>query len=140
MQNEEWKALPAEERRKRVIAESIGTINEDVPVYFSEEELHVKREELANIDIQLSQLADEKKSFMTKLKADIEPLKDRHGELLEDIKHKYAEIEMTLHKVPDYPNRVMNFYDDGGNFIKARPLLRDEFQYRIVNINRAVNE
>ena len=59
---------------------------------FSEEEMGERKTELANIDLDMAALEEEKKAFMQAYKDKMKPKKERKKTLLTDIKRGYEEI------------------------------------------------
>lgn len=59
---------------------------------FSEEEMGERKTELANIDLDMAALEEEKKAFMQAYKDKLKPKKERKKTLLTDIKRGYEEI------------------------------------------------
>lgn len=62
---------------------------------FSEEEMGERKTELANIDLDMAALEEEKKAFMQAYKDKLKPKKERKKTLLTDIKRGYEEIRMN---------------------------------------------
>ena len=68
---------------------------------FSEEEMGERKTELANIDLDMAALEEEKKAFMQAYKDKLKPKKERKKTLLTDIKRGYETMSM---------NRVYRFF------------------------------
>lgn len=68
---------------------------------FSEEEMGERKTELANIDLDMAALEEEKKAFMQAYKDKLKPKKERKKTLLTDIKRGYEEITDECFKFMD---------------------------------------
>ena len=73
---------------------------------FSEEEMGERKTELANIDLDMAALEEEKKAFMQAYKDKLKPKKERKKTLLTDIKRGYEEITDECFKFMDRNTRT----------------------------------
>ena len=88
---------------------------------FSEEEMGERKTELANIDLDMAALEEEKKAFMQAYKDKLKPKKERKKTLLTDIKRGYEEIT-------DRSTRTTGYYNGNGDLVKERPMEAQEMQ------------
>lgn len=76
---------------------------------FSEEEMGERKTELANIDLDMAALEEEKKAFMQAYKDKLKPKKERKKTLLTDIKRGYEEITDECFKFMDRNTRTTGY-------------------------------
>lgn len=95
---------------------------------FSEEEMGERKTELANIDLDMAALEEEKKAFMQAYKDKLKPKKERKKTLLTDIKHGYEEITDECFKFMDRSTRTTGYYNGNGDLVKERPMEAQEMQ------------
>ena len=111
-----------------------------------------RKTELANIDLDMAALEEEKKAFMQAYKDKLKPKKERKKTLLTDIKRGYEEItdecfkfmdrstrttgyyngyeEITdeCFKFMDRSTRTTGYYNGNGDLVKERPMEAQEMQ------------
>lgn len=95
------------------------------------EDLDVKREQLTENCIALSEFEDEKKEAMAVFKEKMDPLSKQNKLLLTQIKTKQETVEGTLFHHADHDKNVMNTYDEQGEFVSSRRLRPEEKQARL---------
>ena len=95
---------------------------------FSEEELGERKTELANIDLDMAALEEEKKAFMQAYKDKLKPKKERKKTLLTDIKRGYEEITDECFKFMERSTRTTGYYNGNGDLVKERPMEAQEMQ------------
>lgn len=95
---------------------------------FSEEEMGERKTELANIDLDMAALEEEKKAFMQAYKDKLKPKKERKKTLLTDIKRlvmrKLRMNALSLWIV----TRTTGYYNGNGDLVKERPMEAQEMQ------------
>lgn len=94
----------------------------------TDDELAVRREDLADNCIKLNQMEDELKEVKDDFKVKMDPLKVKNKTLLTEIKTKQTTIDGTLYHIPDYTNSIMETYDGDGYFVASRRLRPEEKQ------------
>lgn len=104
---------------------------------FTPEELAQKRESLAETSIKINDIEIEKKEVMKSFKADLKPLNEQKKELLDNIKKgsEYRENEECV-KILDHEERMAGYYNKLGELVYSRPIMPQEMQKTIFNINR----
>lgn len=104
---------------------------------FTPEELAQKRESLAETSIKINDIEIEKKEVMESFKADLKPLNKQKKELLDNIKKgsEYRENEECV-KILDHEERMAGYYNKLGELVYSRPIMPQEMQKTIFNINR----
>lgn len=95
---------------------------------FSKEEMGERKTELANIDLDMAALEEEKKAFMQAYKDKLKPKKERKKTLLTDIKRGYEEITDECFKFMDRSTRTTGYYNGNGDLVKERPMEAQEMQ------------
>lgn len=95
---------------------------------FSEEETGERKTELANIDLDMAALEEEKKAFMQAYKDKLKPKKERKKTLLTDIKRGYEGITDECFKFMDRNTRTTGYYNGNGDLVKERPMEAQEMQ------------
>ena len=105
------------------------------------EELDVKRESFTTNSIQLSQWEDELDDEKARFKALMKPVKEINIDLLGQIKTRKERIKGILYHIADQEDKVMNTYDENGEFVSSRRLKPDERQLRMpVPLRNASND
>lgn len=84
--------------------------------------------ELANIDLDMAALEEEKKAFMQAYKDKMKPKKERKKTLLTDIKRGYEEITDECFKFMERSTRTTGYYNGNGDLVKERPMEAQEMQ------------
>jgi len=104
---------------------------------FTPEELAQKRESLAETSIKINDIEIKKKEVMESFKADLKPLNKQKKELLDNIKKgsEYRENEECV-KILDHEERMAGYYNKLGELVYSRPIMPQEMQKTIFNINR----
>lgn len=98
----------------------------------TEEELNIRRDDLAQAAMQKSVLEDELAQVKKDYKDKIDPLTKSFSENLKAIKLKATEVTGPTHKIPDYENHAMHFVAPDGTVVNSRPMLPEERQYTIM--------
>lgn len=100
----------------------------------TEEELGFAKSKLADVSIEMDQIADEKKEAMDDFKERLKkPTADRK-ELLQAIKFKSVNKQGILYLIEDIEEKMMYKFDEEGICVDARPLLATERQ-RVIKIS-----
>ena len=104
---------------------------------FTPDELAQKKESLAETSIQINDIEIEKKEAMEAFKAELKPLNERKQELLENIKKasEYVEHEECV-KILYHEEKMAGYYNKLGELVYSRPIMPQEMQRTIFNINR----
>lgn len=97
----------------------------------SQEELDIKREELADTCILLNAIDDEFKDMKEMFKKRTTPLKDANKQRLTEIKTKQVSLDGLLYHIPNYEDSMMEIYDGKGELVESRRLRPEEKQGRI---------
>lgn len=104
----------------------------------TEEELTVKRFDLAETSIEISKIEQKKKDAMDAFKAQLKEPNIEKNQLLKDINMKSVEEEGTLFYCDDQEEGVMYIIDQQGVCIDSRPLRAKERQTKMRTINEKV--
>ena len=83
---------------------------------------------MANIDLDMAALEEEKKAFMQAYKDKLKPKKERKKTLLTDIKRGYEEITDECFKFMERSTRTTGYYNGNGDLVKERPMEAQEMQ------------
>jgi len=104
---------------------------------FTPEELAQKKESLAEVSIQINDIEIEKKEVVEDFKERLkEPTKTK-SKLLDNIKRgsEYVENEECA-KILYHEEKMAAFYNSLGELVYSRPIMPQEMQKTIFNINR----
>lgn len=135
----ELKNQPAGEIKDFLDAYSTEVKDQTYMKPLSQDELHIKREELAQIAMQQSVLLDELASVKKDYKLKLDPLSHQFSQTLTEIKTKSVEVNGKTYKVPDYDNQMIHFVSEEGMVISSRAMLPEERQYTIQRqLNQAI--
>jgi len=100
----------------------------------------VKREQLTENAIKLSEFEDEKKEAMQEFKLKMDPLSKENKSLLTEIKTRQAKVEGTLYHMANHEDAMMETYDENGEMVASRRLRPDEKRQNLFALNKASNE
>jgi gas vesicle protein len=124
------------EARKQILSDSADHIEEGVKYQkpLSTEMLDIKREQLANNAIRLSELDDALDIIKKNYKDQMDPLKRQNKDLLDEIKTKQETVEGRLYHMANHQTGFMETYDHEGELISTRRLRPDERQSHLFAI------
>lgn len=101
------------------------------------DELDLRREQLTDNAIKLSEYEDEKKEVMQDFKAQMDPLAKQNKKLLTEVKTRQAEVTGALYLMANHDEGMMETYDAAGELISARRLRPEEKQQNIFSLKKA---
>ena len=104
---------------------------------FTPDELAQKKESLAETSIKINDIEVEKKEVMDGYKEQLKPLNEEKQVLLENIKKgsEYKPHEECV-KILDHDEKLAGYYNKLGELVYSRPIMPQEMQKTIFNINR----
>lgn len=104
---------------------------------FTPEELSQKKELLAETSIKINDIEVEKKEVADGYKEQLKPLNEEKQTLLENIKKgtEYVPHEECV-KILDHDEKMAGYYNRLGELVYSRPIMPQEMQKTIFNINR----
>lgn len=104
---------------------------------FSPEELAQKKEDLAEISIEIDDIEEEKKVVMNSYKERLKPLAEEKKDLLDKIKRgsEFVEDEECV-KILYHEEKMAGFYNKLGELVYSRPIMPQEMQRTVFSINR----
>lgn len=104
---------------------------------FTPDELAQKKESLAETSIKINDIEIEKKEVMDGYKEQLKPLNEEKQELLDNIKKgsEYREHEECV-KILDHDEKLAGYYNKLGELVYSRPIMPQEMQKTIFNMNR----
>ena len=104
---------------------------------FTPDELAQKKESLAETSIKINDIEVEKKEVMDGYKEQLKPLNEEKQVLLENIKKgsEYRAHEECA-KILDHEEKLAGYYNKLGELVYSRPIMPQEMQKTIFNINR----
>nr|DAQ35935.1 MAG TPA: hypothetical protein [Caudoviricetes sp.] len=104
---------------------------------FTPEELAQKKETLAEVSITINDVEMEKKQAMEDFKGRLKPLTEAKHELLDHIKRgsEFVENEECV-KILYHEEKMAGYYNRLGELVYSRPIMPQEMQKTIFNINR----
>lgn len=122
----------AEDDRKLVLESEALSVEElGYTKRLSEEELQIKREDLANAAIKKAMIEDEFAEIKAQFKDRLEPVNITLKESIEAVKNRSVSIMGKVYKLADYENQMIHVVDPVGNVISSRRMLPEERQFRI---------
>lgn len=95
------------------------------------DELDIKREQLTENCIKLSEYEDEKKEAMAEFKTKMDPLVKSNKWLLGDIKTKQTSVTGILYHIANQDDGMMETYDEHGEMVSSRRLRPEEKQGKL---------
>jgi gas vesicle protein len=129
------------ETRKQLLQQNADSIEQtEYSKPLSNEELDIKREQLTENAIRLSEYEDEKKEAMAEFKHKMDPLARENKQLLTEIKTRQAKVHGALYHMANHEDGMMETYDDNGELIASRRLRPDEKRQNLFAIPKAANQ
>jgi len=132
------KDLSSEERQSVFLGEAEGFEEQVFLKPLSTEELAIIREDHSNSSILLDELTEKFSEVKARHKEEIKPINAKRKSALSAIRLKAIQITGKVWKLPDHDNMLMHFVTDDGQHLSSRPMLPQERQFRITNINKAM--
>lgn len=105
----------------------------------TEDELNLRREDLADNCIELNAKEDELKEIKEQFKNEMDPLKQKNKKLLTEIKTKQTTCNGRLFHMANYDEGMMETYDDEGLLISSRRLRPEEKQGNVFSLSKTAN-
>lgn len=97
-----------------------------------EEELAVKKDELAEISIKLAGVQAEKKEAVAVFNEQMKPLKIDLGTAIQAVKSRAEDCNGRLYHFADHESGMMGIYDDRGELVNSRRLKPEEKQGNVL--------
>jgi hypothetical protein len=132
------KDLSEEDRQSVLQGESLTVEEHAYMKPLTQDELSIKKDELANAAILKAVIEDELAQIKAQYKDKIEPLREIVNKSIEAIKNKAIEVKGNVYKLADYDNQMIHMVDPLGNVLSSRRMLPEERQFRISTINKAM--
>lgn len=128
--------LPIEER-KQILRDSCDQIEErHYTRKFNQLERNQKREILADVSIQLSEMNSELKELRAQFKSKMKPLEEMKSNVLDEIKAGGEFIKGECYKFIDNEEGKVGYYSPEGYLLEQRDLRPEEKQRSIFQLNR----
>lgn len=104
---------------------------------FTPDELAQKKESLAEASIKINDIEVKKKEAMDEFKEQLKPLSEEKKKLLDNIKtgSEFIPSEECV-KILYHEEKMAGFYNRIGELVYSRPIMPQEMQKTIFNINR----
>lgn len=132
------KDLSPEERQSVFLGEAAGSEEQVYLKPLTPEELAITREEHANASILIDEMVEQFANVKAKHKEEIKPIQQKRKTAIAAIRQKAIQITGKVWKLPDHDNMMMHFITDEGQVLSSRPMLPQERQFRIQNLNKAM--
>lgn len=132
------KDLSPEERQTVFLGEAAGSEEQVYLKPLSPEELAITREEHSNASILIDEMTEQFANIKAKHKEEIKPIQQKRKTAISAIRQKAVQITGRVWKLPDHDNMMMHFVTDDGQVLSSRPMLPQERQFRIQNLNKAI--
>lgn len=126
------------EQREQILRDSCDQILErSYTRKFDQAEINEKRADLANVSIQMQELAQELAEYRATIKGKIKPLAERYGKILEELKTGGEWIKGDCYKFVDEDEKMVGIYSPEGYKLEERPMTQEERQRTIMSVIRA---
>ena len=103
---------------------------------FDQNERNLKREQLADVSIQISEISNELRDVRAEFKARLKPLEENKNNLLEEIKAGGEFVKGECYKFIDNDEGKVGYYTPEGYLLEERDMRPDEKQRSIFQLNR----
>ena len=115
--------------RKRFLADnSDDVVKKTYMKQYTVPELQGKKEDLASIEIEISELEAEKSAALAEIKGKLKPLYEQKTMLVGSIKAKAELVTEDCYRITDQDEGVTGFYNSLGDLIEMRQATADEMQ------------
>lgn len=95
---------------------------------YSGPELQGKKEDLASVMIEISEIETEKSAVLAEIKGRLKPLQERRAQLVGNIKAKAELVTEDCFRITDQDEGMTGFYNPDGDLIETRQATADELQ------------
>lgn len=128
--------LPIEER-KQVLKDSCDQIVEISYIRkFNQNEKNRKREILADVSIEISEIQNDLREIRADYKARLKPLEETKSNIIDEIKAGGEYIKGECYKFIDTDEGKVGYYSPEGYLLEQRDMRPDEKQRNIFQLNR----
>lgn len=107
---------------------------------FSTDELNQKKENLANLSVEINDIEEEKKDAMDTYKDRLKPLNIDKKVLLDEIKKKSEFVNEECYKFIDHEEKIVGYYNKYGELVSSRPIMPQEMQKTIFQLKTGTND
>jgi hypothetical protein len=98
---------------------------------FTQEELNEMRTTVTKTFFEINDLEDEFAVVKESFKGKIKPLEKENAIVLKQIRNGFVDQNVEVYLVPDYDNKIVEFYDEEGNKVGDRKMMMSELQGRL---------
>ena len=98
---------------------------------FTTDELNQKKENLANVSIDINDIEEAKAEAMADFKASLKPLNEDKKMLLDQVKRKSEFVQGNCFKFIDHDKKEVGYYNSLGELVSSRPIMPQEMQKTI---------
>ncbi|WP_353124083.1 hypothetical protein [Dysgonomonas capnocytophagoides] len=131
----------SEQERKSFLADNCDAVEEHgYTRRFSTDELNQKKENLANLSVEINDIEEEKKDAMESYKDRLKPLNIDKKVLLDEIKKKSEFVNEECYKFIDHEEKVVGYYNKLGELVSSRPIMPQEMQKTIFQLKTGTND
>ena len=117
----------APEERKQMLEDNADEIVEkNYHRKFNSAEKNLRRTRNSEIDLEISDLDEELKSFKESIKNRRNPLVEEKRKILDEIKSDGEYIKGKVYKMVDIEKKEVAFYDPEGNLIEQRRMTNED--------------
>ena len=110
---------------------SISKQKEIIRKEFTKEEMADMKDQVSTNLMQLNDYEEELQEIKDSFKSKMNPLKKDNKHLLRNIKNKFIDETVEVYLVPDYDNKIMEFYNEEGLKVGERRMMMSELQGRL---------
>jgi len=126
-------------KRKQILRDTCVKAKQfTYPKTFTPEEMTLKKDELSQHDIKLEILEKEKKQTVEGMNKGIKEVKTERSYTLNCVRTGMEEVTEQVYLLDDQESGNMGFYNQDGELVYTRLLLKEERQLRMNNL-RTVN-
>lgn len=116
-------------RRKRFLEDNADEVVKKTYMKpYTVPELQGKKEDLASIEIEISEIEQYRSEVMTDIKNRVKPLQEQKHRLVGNIKAKAELVTEDCYRITDRETGETGFYNANGDLIESRQATADELQ------------
>ena len=128
MQDVLFADMPVSEREQHLRDNADQIVERNYTRKFEQEEINQRRAELANVSIQIRELQNELADMRTHINSQIKPLKEKVGEILDELKAGGEWVKRDCYKFVDPEEGRTAIYSPDGYKIEERHITPEERQ------------
>lgn len=118
-------------KNKAIIELATKKSTEIIRHQFTDQELSEMKDAVSKNLMKLIDYEDELKEIKDEFKEKMNPIRKENKHLLKSIRNGFEDQELEVYVVPDFDNKIVEFYNEEGDKVGDRKMLISEMQGRL---------